>query len=412
MKPSSALTIVMLGPFGLRPRMTMRMRALPLGKALVRRGHTVTLLLPPWQNPEDAGRVWEDEGVQVENVRLPRGVPGWFHWRLTAHLVERVPRLAPDVVHTFKPKAYAGLAHRALGRRFPVVVDTDDWEGPGGWNALGDYSPLQARFFTWQERWGLRHADVVTVASRALQTLAWSLGGEPERIVYLPNGVVVPPDARLGASVGRPTVLLYTRFFEFGLARLWRLFRHVRGQRADVRFLVVGQGFQGEETHLVRMARDAGWSVAMDVAAGPTQGLPDADLIYAGWGTEETLPLWFSAADLAIYPFDDTLLNRTKCPVKLLDLLAAGVPVVADAVGQIAEIVVDGKTGVLVDPGVASSEGIFAEAILALLAAPERLVRMRTLAREDVARRYAWDELAEVAERAYAYALRSRGTRG
>lgn len=150
----------------------------------------------------------------------------------------------------------------------------------------------------------------------------------------------------------------------------------------------------------------------MDVAAGPTQGLPDADLIYAGWGTEETLPLWFSAADLAIYPFDDTLLNRTKCPVKLLDLLAAGVPVVADAVGQIAEIVVDGKTGVLVDPGVASSEGIFAEAILALLAAPERLVRMRTLAREDVARRYAWDELAEVAERAYAYALRSRGTRG
>ncbi len=135
----AALRVVMIGPFGMRPRMTMRMRALPLATALAARGHQVTMLLPPWQNPEDAGRTWEEEGVHIENVALPRGVPGWFHWRLTAHLVRRARQLVPDVVHTFKPKAYAGLAHRALRRRYPVVVDTDDWEGPGGWNAVGDY---------------------------------------------------------------------------------------------------------------------------------------------------------------------------------------------------------------------------------------------------------------------------------
>ena len=88
--------VVMIGPFGLRPRMTMRVRALPLAKALVRRGHAVTMLLPPWQNPEDSGRRWVDEGVAVENVTLPRGVPGWFHWQLRRRLVQRVPALSPD----------------------------------------------------------------------------------------------------------------------------------------------------------------------------------------------------------------------------------------------------------------------------------------------------------------------------
>jgi len=31
---------------------------------------------------------------------------------------------------------------------------------------------------------------------------------------------------------------------------------------------------------------------------------------------------------VALYPFDDNLINRTKCPVKLTDLLYAGIPVV------------------------------------------------------------------------------------
>jgi glycosyltransferase involved in cell wall biosynthesis len=398
------LNIVMIGPFGLRPRMTMRMRALPLAKALVARGHQVTVLLPPWQNPEDAGRRWEDGGVLVENMDLPRGVPGWFHGRLALRLVHRATQLHPDIVHTFKPKAYAGLAHLALARRYPVVVDTDDWEGPGGWNAMGSYPPAMRRFFAWQERWGLTHAAAVTVASRALETLAWSMGGSPDRVFYLPNGISttsrspVPQHARQGE---RPTVLLYTRFFEYDLDRLWRTMRAVRARRREIRFLVVGKGFAGEEERLLQMARSDAWRVALIDG-----DMPDADLVYAGWGTGENLPLCFAAADLAIYPFDDTLLNRTKCPVKLMDLLAAGIPVVGDAVGQITEAIVHGSTGLLVQT---SDEPGFAEAVLSLLAAPEKLDAMREAVRRDMANRYAWTRLAEAAEAAYRYADRHRG---
>lgn len=390
-------TIVMIGPFGLRPRMTMRVRALPLAQHLVARGHTVTLLLPPWQNPEDAGKSWVDEGVRVENVVLPRGIPGWFHGRLAARLVQRARDLNPDVVHTFKPKAYAGLAHVALASRYPVVVDTDDWEGPGGWNDQGEYATWMQRFFTWQERWGLTHASAITVASRALQTLVWSMGGSPERVVYLPNGARPPQVTTPARTVARPTMLLYTRFFEYDLDYLWRIVDAVRLAVPEARLLVVGQGFNHEERRLLAMAQEAGWRIA----ESPTDQA-DADLLYAGWGTEQNLPWCFGAADVALYPFADTLLNRTKCPMKLMDMLAAGIPVVADDVGQISEAIVHGETGCLIPPGEAET---FAEAVVAVLTDPALRRRMAASAQRNVRERFNWDHLAARAEAAYAYAI-------
>ncbi|MBN2004609.1 MAG: glycosyltransferase family 4 protein [Anaerolineae bacterium] len=405
------MKVTMIGPFGLRPRMTMSARALPLAKALVARGHTVTMLLPPWQNPEDAGRAWDEGSVRIENMPLPAGVPGWFHWRLAASLARRTRALQPDVIHIFKPKAYAGLAHLALGGRFPVVVDTDDWEGPGGWNDRSPYpAPLKA-FFTWQERWGLAHARAVTVASRALQTLVWATGRPPESVFYIPNGVAGgppesvfyipngvaggPPEAQT-PEPARPTLLLYTRFFEFKVTRLWRVVCAVRDVRPDVRLLVVGKGLFGEEAQLLELARTQGYRLA-DNAADTA-----ADLVYPGWVPAEALPALFAQATLALYPFDDTLLNRTKCPVKLMDLLAAGVPVVADAVGQIAEAIRPGETGILVPPG---DEAANVAAILALLDDQQRRARGQRAAR-DVHARFAWDNLVNIAEEAYDYAKR------
>ncbi|MCD6285290.1 MAG: glycosyltransferase family 4 protein [Anaerolineae bacterium] len=395
--------IVMIGPFGLQPRMTMRVRALPLAKALVRQGNTVTVLLPPWQNPQDGGRVWTEDGVRIENVDLPLGIPGWFHGQLTRRLVRRTVALDPDIVHTFKPKAYAGLAHLALARRYPVVVDTDDWEGAGGWNAMGDYSPLLQRLFAWQERWGLGSASAVTVASRALQTLTWSIGGAPERVFYLPNGASVSEFEVVPSMPGRPTVLLYTRFFEFDLDRLWRVMCVVRDSRHDVRFLVVGKGFADEEDRLLALAAGAGWRVVRSETPviASAADVPDGDLVYVGWGTEANLAACFGSATLGIYPFDDTLLNRTKCPMKLMDMLSAGIPVVADAVGQITEAVVPGKTGQLVRAG---DDRAFAEAVAVLLADPEALRAMGRAAKADVARRFGWDGLADIASAAYLYA--------
>ncbi len=402
------MNVVMVGPFGLRPRGTMSVRALPMAKALAARGHTVTMLLPPWQNPEDAGRCWEEDGVAVENISLPLRIPGLFHFLTALRLARRALALRPDVVHLFKPKAYSGLTHYLLARiprqRCPrLVVDTDDWEGPGGWNEIGGYTPAQRRFFAWQERWCLTHASAVTVASRTLESLVWAMGVPREQVFYIPNGVspssfsiLHPPSSILHPP---SSILLYTRFFEFPVSRVIELLHRVRERVPGARLLVVGKGLFGEEEELFNLAVQSGLTVTHHVSRLTFDvSRFTFDVIYCGWVPSDTLPTYFAQADLAIYPFDDTLVNRTKCAVKLRDLLAAGVPVVAEAVGQNREMIRHGETGWLVPPGDVPS---FAEAVVRLLEDARLRERLGRAAARDVRERFAWDRLVETVERAY-----------
>jgi glycosyltransferase involved in cell wall biosynthesis len=383
--------VVMVGPFGLQPRTTMSVRALSMAKALVGRGHTATILLPPWQNPEDAGRCWEEDGVVIENIVLPPDIPGLFHPLTAFRLARRALALRPDVVHLFKPKSYSGLTHWLLARlprarRPRLVVDTDDWEGPGGWNEIGDYTSAQRCFFAWQERWGLTHADAVTVASRTLESLVWAMGVPPRQVFYAPNGVAGRQEAgsrKRGAGDGRPCILLYTRFFEFPISRVVAILQRVRERAPEARLLVVGKGFFGEEEQLLRLAQEVGLSDAVE---------------YAGWVETGALPGYLEQADVAIYPFDDTLVNRTKCAVKLRDLLAAGVPVVAEAVGENRELIRHGETGWLVEPGDVAS---FAEAVVLLLEDAQLRARLGQAAVHDIWDRFVWDKLVDMVERAY-----------
>jgi len=383
----------------------MSARALPMAKSLAARGHAVTLLLPPWQNPEEGGRRWEEDNVAVENILLPPGIPGLFHLLTALRLARRAMALHPDVIHLFKPKAYSGLAHWLLARlprarRPRLVVDSDDWEGPGGWNEIGGYTPAQRCFFAWQERWGLTHADAVTVASRALEGLVWAMGIPPERVFYVPNGTEQEARGKKQGTGGKrqgtggkkqgartlhpaSCILLYTRFFEFPVSRVVEVLKRVQKRVPEARLLVVGKGFSGEEEELLELARKAGLTDAVE---------------YVGFVEPETLPAYFAQADVAIYPFDDTLVNRTKCPVKLLELLAAGVPVVAEAVGQNREYICHTETGWLVPPGDVDS---FAEAVTRLLEDAQLRERLGQAAARDVRERFAWERLAETIERVY-----------
>ena len=73
-------------------------------------------------------------------------------------------------------------------------------------------------------------------------------------------------------------------------------------------------------------------------------------VIRTGWIPQQELASYFQSATIALFPYDDTLVNRCKCSAKLTDLLSAGVPVIADAVGQNCEYIRDGQSGLLVPP--------------------------------------------------------------
>ena len=154
----------MIGPFGMTVKSTMRERALPLAQALAQRGHTLTLLIPPWDSPEDAGQSSIDEGVSVINVALPRSKGLFFHWALTQTLVKQARQCSPDVIYFFKPKAYAGFAHMIFFylRRLKfisarLIVDEDDWEiavdtlNVGAWDPAFLYEEDQNKLYLY---WG------------------------------------------------------------------------------------------------------------------------------------------------------------------------------------------------------------------------------------------------------------------
>jgi glycosyltransferase involved in cell wall biosynthesis len=401
------MRIVFVGPFALQPKRTMAVRALPLARALAARGHQVLMVLPPWDSPQDAGREWEEGGVRVRNLRLPIRVPIWKHIALTAGVVRTALRYQPDVIHCFKPKAYAGLSAWAVWQlkrlgwvKARLVVDSDDWEGSGGWNELERYPRWQKRFFAWQERWGLTHHDALTVASRALETIAWSLGVPPHKVHYLPNGGLpqesAPPEdevvllrQRYGLS-DAPVALLYTRFFEYGLERAANVVQGVLDREPQTRWLIVGRGLFGEEERFLDITR------ALGIAER---------VVYAGWVPPEQLPAHFALAQAAIYPFDDTLVNRAKCAVKLIDLLAAGVPVVADQVGQNAEYIEHGISGLLVAPG---DNAAFVTAVVCLLRDRALAESLGAAARERIRTEFAWDKLASQVESIYAGNTRMR----
>lgn len=385
------MRVAMIGPFGLKPKGTMAVRALPLAKALSRRGHELTLILPPWSYPPDAGRVWQEDAVRIENVPIsPRA-------QIPFRIISRLRAFHPDIVHVFKPKAYSGVTQWLLWQarrgasKMRLVLDQDDWEGGGGWNDLEPYSSVQKKFFAWQEQWGMRHADAVTVASRALETILWSTGVPRANVVYVPNGVnPLPPGSetrsmvRAALHLGQaPVVLLYTRFFEFQLARLAEAMSRVFAQMPGAKLLLAGKGLFGEETKFLEMAAVGGWRDR---------------IVDVGWLETEKLRSYFAASDVAIFPFDDTLVNRCKCSVKLIDLLASGVPVVAEAVGQVREYIRHDETGILVEPQAADA---FAHSVTQLLHDREKRARLGACAAASMARDFSWDKLALGVEALY-----------
>lgn len=390
------MRIAMIGPFGFHPNKTMHSRALGLARPLIQRGHQVTLIMPPWQTPSESDRHWQEDGATIRYVSLRGGIVG-----ITRAMLHELRIWQPDVVHCFKPKAYSGLVAwwvwQFYRHKLPLVIDSDDWEGWGGWNDLAPYSSLQKRFFSWQEQWGLRHNHLLTVASRTLQSIAWSLGVPQEQVVYLPNGAGIQSSMpgkqvtdlraakRKELGVGeRPLLLVYSRLFEFEIGRLVTILQTVKTAVSDLAILTVGTGLYEADA--------AAWRAQLETA-----GLWSS-MVDVGWVETAALPSLLMAADAGIYLMEDTLLNRTKCPVKLADMVALGIPVVAEAVGQVTEYVIHNHTGRLRTSGDAAG---LAQDLITLLQQPAERTRLSHNASTHYADHFAWERLSEQVEQVY-----------
>jgi glycosyltransferase involved in cell wall biosynthesis len=130
----------------------------------------------------------------------------------------------------------------------------------------------------------------------------------------------------------------------------------------------------------------------------------DRDVIFLGPVPESTLAdLYRRATVLALPSVDRTCYGRQVPVSELLGLtaleaMACGTPVIASRIGGLAEVVVDGETGFLVDPGDVTA----LENRLALVLSDRRLAaRLGANARDLVVERFTWRACAERCLAAY-----------
>jgi glycosyltransferase involved in cell wall biosynthesis len=244
----------------------------------------------------------------------------------------RVARDA-DIVHAhWLP---GGLVAATLGKPYVLQVWGTDVE-------LARRAPRLAKPV-------LRRAAVVVAPSRALASTAEQLGAREVRVI--PSGVDVP------AAVPEPDDPPHVLF---------------AGRLSPEKGIL----------ELVEAARGLPLVVAGD---GPLRARVPTAL--GAVPHDELLPMYGRAAVVACPS------RREGFGVVCLEAMAHGRPVVASAVGGLLDLVVDGETGILVEPG--DVAGLRA-ALERLLGDAELRTRMGAAARERARDSFAWDRVTDL----------------
>ena len=242
-----------------------------------------------------------------------------------ARLVSLIKRERVTIVHTHSSVDawLGGLAARVA--RVPVVR-TRHVSIPirRGWNPV----------YTWL-------ADRVITSGEAIRRIVVGAGVRPDRVVAISAGVDLadfPFRARSGSlavdlGLSAPVIGSVAMFRgSKGHAHLLEAFGRVRARHPEATLLLVGDGIR--RAWVEGLARDA--------------GLGDA-VVFTGFRPD--VPPLLGVMDCFVLAS-----TRTEgVPQSLLQAFAAGVPVVASAIGGIPEVVADGATGLLVQAGSAEA---------------------------------------------------------
>lgn len=230
-----------------------------------------------------------------------------------------------------------------------------------------------------------RAAARILAISEAVRRELLAAGLHNEYIELVPDGVEIPEPVtretreaargRWGFRADEPVLACVGALTaEKGHALLIEAFAKLRREMKSCRLLIAGEGRLRAE--LEQRAQESGLGAAIIFAGF----VPDVESVYA-------------AGDLFVFPS-----LQEGAGSSLLRAMAYGLPVLALARGGVAEIVEDGRNGILVQE--ASAE-VLAWAAWGILGDRELRERLSQAARETVASRYSADRMIEGTERIF-----------
>lgn len=363
---------------------------------LVPLGHDVTMLAlhPDFRNCRQ--RRTERDGVVMQYVgQMHARKTGTQHGRFGPLALLRVviqsattmaavaASLDVDCYHLGKPQPINGLAGllASRARSRPLYIDCDDYEA--GSNRFG--FGWQRRVFAWWEDHLPARSAGVTANTHFLAARATQYGAP--RTVRVPNGIdrarftALPASQRqaLRRSLGCDQGVLIGYIGSLSLNNhpvdlLLRSFALLRPELPDARLLIVGGG---EDAHSLR---------TLAAELGITE-----QVCFTGHVPLAAVAGFTSICDITVDPVHDDDVARARCPLKLIESLALGIPMVTGDVGDRRLLLDYGRAGELVAPG---SVAALTEGLLRL--SRDRMQRDALgQAAQALAAQYDWQVLAQ-----------------
>ncbi len=375
-------------------------RLTKLAALLVERGADVTVhtgfpnypdgvLKPPYRNRpylveplSDRLRVVRSAVYPAPNAGFAKRVANHAAFAASAVATSGVTPDADLVVAESPPlfTAAAGVAYASRKRARLVLNVSDQW--PESAIQLGVLTnPRAIRLARALERWCYRNAAAVTVPT---QGLFRRLDAIPEA-----GGKVI----RLGPSVDASR---FNPYYGPNGGPLRVLYAGTVGLAQGVRTLVEAARRAGPEVELTIAGDGAEAKELRDIAA------QTANVRMLGMVPLEDVPRLYAEADAAAVLLRDKPLFADAIPIKTVEAMAAGRPVVLSARGEVARIIEEAGAGIVVEPEDADH---LADALLRLARDRERARalgmagRRRALERFDWARTVGgwWELLCELA---------------
>jgi len=334
---------------------------------------------------------WGQFLAQVEASRRPLAeyridrLYGGHTMRQQFRFARDLRRNRVDLVHAygFYPNVFAVPAARVAGTG-PIVASIRD---------IGDHlTPAQRSV----QRMACRMADAILVNAEAVKQRLVGEGYDPLRITVIRNGIALsrfearPADGgrrrELGVPAGAPLVAVFSRLSRLkGLEYFLQAAAGVAARFPDARFAIVG------ETRVVEGGALVEGSYKRELEAQAVRlGLGER-VLFTGFRSD--VPELLNEVSVSVLPSLSEGLSNA-----VLESMAAGVPVVATAVGGNPEAVEDGVSGILVPP---RDAGALSNAICALLGDGELAMRLGRAGRQRVIDRFSNERMVRDTERFY-----------
>lgn len=315
--------------------------------------------------------------------------------RRTGRCLERLLKaLRPVLLHAHSPVLNA-LPALAVGRKhgIPVVYEIRAfWEDAAVDHGTHREWGPRYRLIRALETLACRKADAVVTICQGLRADLLARGVPDGKITVVPNAVdpeelqPVARDpalrARFGAEGDDFLVAFIGSFYHYeGLDLLMRALALLPRRRPHIRGVLIGGG--KEEGRLRSLVREL--------------GLADR-VIFAGRIPHDLVPAAYAACDALVLPRKSMRLTELVTPLKPLEAMAMGVPVIASDVGGHRELIRDGETGLLFP---AHNAHALAKTILTISSNPDLAGRLVERAKGWVLAERTWRRNAQKYETLY-----------